>query len=86
MIGKLTKKFKVIHSIRPKLTLIPKKRIKYERDNTPQRWSRRIRSLPPIPFDVLSPTRKVKKIKSEPADETDKVKCSKSFQKRKLLV
>ncbi|VEN52752.1 unnamed protein product [Callosobruchus maculatus] len=35
-----------------------KKRIKKERCNTPERWSRRIRKLPPITIDVLEVRRR----------------------------
>lgn len=50
---------KIIQSVIPKLNFKLKKKIKQERSSTPQRWSRRIRSLPPIPIKVLhQPCRK----------------------------
>ncbi|XP_057661923.1 uncharacterized protein LOC130897201 [Diorhabda carinulata] len=73
MQGRLKTKFKVIHAIRPKLSLIPKRRIKKERDSIPQRWSRRIRSLPPIPFNVLPIGRKVKTCNSLPNKNNIKI-------------
>ncbi|KAJ8927723.1 hypothetical protein NQ314_019784 [Rhamnusium bicolor] len=59
-VGKLSTKSKVIYTIRPKSQVFRKK-IKQERASTPQRWSRRIRSLPPIPINVLAPHRKTRK-------------------------
>ncbi|KAG5898067.1 hypothetical protein JTB14_001773 [Gonioctena quinquepunctata] len=61
MRGKLGIKSKVI-SISPGAPFI-KRKIKRERSRTAQRWSRRIRSLPPIPINVLK-TRRVRKTRS----------------------
>ncbi|KAJ8915835.1 hypothetical protein NQ315_004648 [Exocentrus adspersus] len=61
MQGKLMTKSKVIQTNRPKSQLF-RRRVKPERASTPQRWSRRIRSLPPIPINVLYSRRKRKPV------------------------
>ncbi|XP_074028235.1 uncharacterized protein [Leptinotarsa decemlineata] len=57
MYGKLRIKPKATSLIQPK-TQVFKRKIKQERSSTPQRWSRRIRSLPPIPINVLKTRRR----------------------------
>lgn len=56
MKGKFGCKSKIIQTIVPKFNFKLKRKIKQERSSTPQRWSRRIRSLPPIPIKVLQPS------------------------------
>ncbi|XP_050517281.1 uncharacterized protein LOC126891964 isoform X1 [Diabrotica virgifera virgifera] len=74
MQGKLKTKLKVIHTIRPAVTLFSKSRVKGKREPIAQRWSRRIRSLPPIPISMLSPGRKIsKKVYSFPIKEEKEV-------------
>ncbi|XP_072399871.1 uncharacterized protein [Diabrotica undecimpunctata] len=78
MQGKLKTKLKVIHTIRPAMTLISKSRVKRAREPIAQRWSRRIRSLPPIPISMLNPGRKMaKKVYSFPIKEEKEIAVKK---------
>ncbi|CAG9855805.1 unnamed protein product [Phyllotreta striolata] len=73
MIENSRNKLKVIRYGGPKL---PYKRIKCERDKTPQRWSRRIQSLPPIPIEVIATKRKNKTVKPATTRGTPNAKFS----------
>lgn len=65
----LDSKSRVIPPSRPKSEIIRRK-IKKEIVLTPQRWSRRIRMLPPIPINVLKTRRKLKAVKKEDGNHT----------------
>lgn len=51
MKGKFCCKSKI--TVYPKNEMKLKKRLKQERSSTAQRWSRRIRSLPPVPIEII---------------------------------